>query len=586
MSIFAEIGRKGLTIPLVPFRNRIGDPLLKKILNALSITENVIPGRPNGMARTTRKAYMIENLNGIEMLIIPRCKGAVLMRTYNKAGIPLLNGIVAAPLINSDGTPYINAPLPVPRRISESRLDVDEPLYEYQETVINFLCNNAGPFNNGGVAYLQMDTGLGKTRVGCGVVVHRAEPALIIVPTDAIANQWVDEFAILYPKLKVDIFRNPPKVSKKIPPNSQSHDVVIIIVNTYRDKTPEFLEGYGTIILDEAHEYHSVCNSRALWLSQANAVLGLSATPIERPDGLDKYVPLHLGAVIESKKIPGFDIDAVKFKCNVRIVNYAGNPEYCETVVTPAGTMSAILTIGNMMKDPARLKLVAAEISRLYNLHITSQNEDLVLLGLGPRPAEAAVAGKPVGEIRRHGVFVFAEHRLYLPMIREALLETMHPDDILTPELDTPPEISMLRGGVSKTAVGDARMAGSHIVLTTYGFSRRGISLADMTSIVLATPRRNGSRQILGRILRRGSDESIVRQIVDIVDTRTGLRGQLTDRKKIYIERKYSISKVSISCTSAADEVATSAAAEVDEVNDELQNLSLDDLLDVVKSST
>jgi hypothetical protein len=65
-----------------------------------------------------------------------------------------------------------------------------------------------------------------------------------------------------------------------------------------------------------------------------------------------------------------------------------------------------------------------------------------------------------------------------------------------------------------------------------------------MTALVRASPRRNGSTQIDGRILRRGSDESILRQTVDIVDINTGLRSQVTDRRKAYKLKGYPIIKL------------------------------------------
>ena len=592
--IYAEVGRRGLEIPLGQFRVRVGgEACLKKILGALSITEKVHPGRPRGMARAVHRAYSIERASPPgELLLIPRIKGPPFLRACGNAGAPLLDGVRAAPEQRADGSANPNAPLPLPRRIAAARLTAEEPLYEYQEAATEYLCGEAGPFGAGagpcgGVAYLQMDTGLGKTRVGCGVIARRGEPALVVVPTDAIANQWVDEFAEIYPGMKVEVYHNPPAKksgTRRAPPGPQTHDVVLIIVNTFRNKTPDFMEGFGTIILDEAHEYHSTHNCRALWLSQTRAVLGLSATPEERPDGLDRYVPLHLGRVILPKTIPGFDVCAVNFRGEVRSLEYAGHPDHSETATTPSGTMSAILTIGNVIKDPARLRLVAAEVERLYKLHETAEPTELLRLGLGPRPSSAATPTHPAGEVRRHGVFVFAEHREYLPLLRAALLERLQPADIIAPELDgaapaDPEKISILRGGVAKTAVGDVRRAGAHIVLTTYGFSRRGISLPDMTCIIEATPRRNGLRQILGRILRRGSDESIVRQVVDIVDTRTGLRGQAADRRKIYREKGYPILKAATSWLDyAANAPAAVLSAELDEDSD-FANMSIDDLL-------
>ncbi|NBR87984.1 MAG: hypothetical protein EBT61_21215, partial [Verrucomicrobia bacterium] len=60
-SVYAEVGRRGLMIPLAAFRARVGgEASLKKILGALSITEKVHPGRPRGMARAVHHAYSVE----------------------------------------------------------------------------------------------------------------------------------------------------------------------------------------------------------------------------------------------------------------------------------------------------------------------------------------------------------------------------------------------------------------------------------------------------------------------------------------------------------------------------------------------
>lgn len=68
-----------------------------------------------------------------------------------------------------------------------------------------------------------------------------------------------------------------------------------------------------------------------------------------------------------------------------------------------------------------------------------------------------------------------------------------------------------------------------------------------MTALVKASPRRNGQTQINKRIERRGSDQRIKRVIVDIVDMRTGLKGQASDRAKVYKEMGYSIYTTRIS---------------------------------------
>ena len=97
----------------------------------------------------------------------------------------------------------------------------------------------------------------------------------------------------------------------------------------------------------------------------------------------------------------------------------------------------------------------------------------------------------------------------------------------------------MLKGGAKKETIERAHKM--KIILTTYSYSRRGISYNHLNALILATPRRTGLKQILGRILRYNSDEKIERYVVDIHDQASVLRGQLYDRLKIYKERKYNI---------------------------------------------
>jgi hypothetical protein len=510
-------------ISLKDFRQKIGEDQYKKLLSTLTVREKIHPGRPKNIIQVIKHAYFIEG----NLLYIPRIKKLQLMK------IPGL---------------FLSETFPEQITKRFTNIQPQQDLYQYQEAAINFLYETISP--NTPCKYLQMDPGLGKTRVGCGLIVKIGEPAIVVAPTDAIANQWVDEFAEIYPELKVAVYHNKDNF------NSTTHDVLVVIINTFRNKTQEFLEGFGVVILDEAHEYHSTANCRALWLAQhvPTAIIGLSATPSDRPDGLDRYINLHLGEVILPSNIPGFDAGKVNFKCEVHAIKYTGIPEYCETALNPAGMMSAILTIGRLIKDPVRLNMLAKEAYRIFTLHET---KDAASYGLGPRPASAASEKFPEGEIRRHGIFIFAEHRDFLPIIKEALLKVFNSDVILIPEMN------ILRGGVHKDAVKDARKAGAHIVLTTYGFSRRGISLPEMTAIIAATPRRNGMRQILGRIFRRGSDESIVRIFTDIIDVGTGLKGQFTDRKKIYVDKGFKIITSALASADASADLSTSANANV-----------------------
>lgn len=492
------INSYGLSIPYDKFLIKSGGRMnVNKILKSLTVVEKAGFGKPKGSPLIIRYAYI--NKNGV--ITFPRIKAPVFLK----------HG-----LIDSITTEYINEP-----RLIKSH-EISMPLYEYQEQLINYLLNNQfSPESikvGTGICYLQMDTGLGKSRVGCALVNKLRYPTLVVVPTIAIGHQWIDEFNELYPNMIVGFYHN----TSKIKVNPIDFDVTIIVVNTLNKKDISFINGYGIIIFDEAHEYYTTCNGKILWLAQTKVVLGLSATPLERPDELDKYVLLHLGQPIYAKDI--VNVASVKFTGNVKCINYYGCPKYSENILTEKGTSSSILTIGNLIKDPYRIQLIIKEVKRLYN--------------------------------DKHGIFVFAEHRDFLDVLKEHLigLNVSIEDDTQVDETDT----SIFRGGIHKSDIQRAKelskTRGSHIVLTTYGYSRRGISLTEMTAIVMTTPRRNGLKQIIGRILRRGSDESIVRQVVDIVDIRCNLRSQYFDRKKIYIEKGYPIENVRVEAESIESE--------------------------------
>lgn len=517
--ITGTITARGLRIPSAALFVKLAGGY-RRFIRALTVFEKPQPGCPKAFARRT--AYR----SGGGHLYIPRAKapallGRILARVNNEPAF-------AAAQRLGEGVREIPAGDWVPA----------QDFYAYQVAATDHVCCSGGALGAGGtgVAYIQMEAGMGKSRFGMAVAARGRGPVFVVVPTKAIRIQWLDEFRLVFPNLRCAPYDNQPKRSNKAAALPSTHDIVVGIVNTVRVKGPGFFAGYATVILDEAHELQSPKNIEVLWLAQeAPNVLGLSATPNYRTDGLDAVVYHFLGPPVWAvRDIPAFNAAHVRFCGRVREVEYTGDPRHCVTAISDAGTVSAIETIGHIIGDPARLRLVAAEVERVFHLHETEPPGVLLALGLGPRPADDA----SVQLVRTHGIFVFAEHRAYLPALREALLARFAPEDIEVPEIDA----VVLRGGATCDQLDRAHRA--RVVLTTYGYSRRGISLVDMTTIVLATPRRHGMHQILGRITRRGSDEGILRLIIDIKDVRTALKSQNTDRRVVYKEKKYPIYRV------------------------------------------
>lgn len=498
------INSQGLVVPYNDILSRCGNKMVfRKILKSLTIIEKS-KSKPKGAPLLVKYAYLQQK----NTITFPKIKASIFLKHKLIDNIQIEFEII-------------------PRTINKQTESVE--LYGYQKDIISYVCNSINDTItqlNHGICYLQMDTGLGKSRVGCAIINHFCYAALIVVPTIAIGIQWIEEYKILYPDGTIIFYHNNKNIDVSI------YSVVVVVINTFCKKSINFLEGFGILIFDEAHEYYTSCNSKALWLAQTKIVLGLSATPLERPDELDKYITLHLGQPIYADKV--VDISEVNFVGSVKSIWYYGDRKYVDTVTTEKGVISTILTINNIIQDPLRINLIIREAKRLYE--------------------------------KGHGIFIFAEHRNFLDVLKNHLMgyNVTIEDDL---------EISVLKGGISKQELLDAKNKGAHIILTTYGYSRRGISITEMTSLIMASPRRNGIKQIIGRIFRRGSDESIVREIIDIIDTRSILKNQYYDRKKIYFEKKYNIS----------NEYVKNDPTEIeDETEEELPNYGLDEIQFIV----
>lgn len=516
------VDTEGAWVPEAALQAALGTGL-RRFLAALHTVEVPDPARRAARySRTVLKAYRRDGAR----LYLSRARAALLLRT------PALKPLARAWRF-ATGAP------PVPPPIPEDRLggSVAPPMYDYQEPAVEHLLHqlNQPMETNGGIQYMQMNTGDGKTRVGAELTAALGVKTLVVVPSHGIASQWVDEFSKVLPAARVGTYSNAHPVGP------DTCDVVLIVINTLvgNTRTPgkdaAFMAQYGLLLMDEAHELVSDTHKRALWLAQAvPRVVAFTATPRDRKDGLDLHVDQMLGGYTALASIT--DTRPPQYRGAVTELRYAAPAGYRTAIVGAAGTVSAPETITNICADPQRLTLVAQEALRLALLHATATAAELGALGLDGG--------------RQHGVLVFAEHRAYLDRLRAEIERlggaqvVVQVEDDAVPDAPLPnaplpsPAISVLRGGVAPGALAAARDLRAHIVLTTYGYCRRGISL-DMTAMVTASPRRNGGTQITGRILRRSSDPHIVRQIVDIVDP--ALASQMTTRRQVYKQRGFPV---------------------------------------------
>jgi superfamily II DNA or RNA helicase len=264
-------------------------------------------------------------------------------------------------------------------------------------------------------------------------------------------------------------------------------------------------------------------------------MLGLTATPEdrkERQDGTYKIIQWHIGPVLDAAEVDGYTVDDIPFQGRVRMVKYRGHPDYTETLINERlEIVSNSKMIAQLAQDPYRIKLVVRLTQEVIS--------------------EAGI-----------NLFIFANRRSYLEDIHARLVEIHGTAPLFFTNAVEEAAIMTIMGNSTHDAVAAAE-AHSRIILTTYQYFGVGKSIPRMNAMILATPFRTGSKQYIGRIFRLGSDYSIVRNIIDIVDWDTTLKSQWYSRKKYYAEKEYPINTEQVSWDEFQEEDPANIAANI-----------------------
>jgi superfamily II DNA or RNA helicase len=162
-------------------------------------------------------------------------------------------------------------------------LDLDSPyqLREYQTEAL------AAWREAGERGVLELPTGSGKTVIGIAAIEALGTPALVVVPTIDLLDQWVDELASSF---ECPIGRL----------GGGSQRVEPITVSTYDSaylRADELGDRFGLAVFDEVHHLGGEGYRDIARLLAAPARLGLTAT-FERADGAHEAVTDLLGDVV------------------------------------------------------------------------------------------------------------------------------------------------------------------------------------------------------------------------------------------------------------------------------------------------
>ena len=476
-----SLTRLGSVIEYKTLVNKVGTAGINKIKKMFTI---IHIGHNNAIK--TISSYKLMKHNKELYVILPRFGGFMLEQ----------NKLI----------PEMKNKLQVGKTIDIKKLNLK--LTENQQVVLNHLVNTIYTPNNikngKSSTILKMDPGYGKTYLSLGVINCIGRKTMVIVPNTYLLKQWTEILTNSFPGNKIGCYYGVKK---------EDGDIVVAIINSAL-KFPDYKD-FGLIVYDEVHMYCSSKSAKIFSKAQSACCLGITATPTDRIDNFDPVSHWALGKVINAETIKGWNPANINFTTSATRVIYNGHKDYTQIIESVTGVVSVPLMVNQLQEDPYRNKLIVAYAIHLYK---TGRN-----------------------------VFVFSDRREHLHMLANILRE--HEIEFEAPELNelndkkTKKEklkkeklsgITELMGGSSEADIELAKKSG-RIIMTTYQYSGTGVSINKMNSLILATPRKSNMRQILGRIFRLSSDQSIKRHIVDIVDNRICLKSQYYTRKKTYI---------------------------------------------------
>jgi superfamily II DNA or RNA helicase len=379
----------------------------------------------------------------------------------------------------------------------------------------------AHPFNG---LTLRMAAGTGKSYTAMDIISKVRRKTLIVVPNTYLLNQWVKLLTEYFPTATIGELYGKRKADG---------DIIVGIINTVADlerfeistkvplpnigKTVKYgkhvssvsvdalYAQVGLTIFDESQMYVSKEFRKAFKRVHSRFTIGLSATPDIREDKLDRIHLSWLGPIVDADQLENYSPAQDAFRSKATLIKYHAHDDHAGFKIRDDGMLDYQSIIESLVTDPNRNRLLVERI-----------------LGLATKG---------------HYVFVFSDRRSHLEQLYETISAASQnfdaPINLEMPEAD---KKIILYGGASEQTIQTANDV-SNIIFTTYQYSSTGVSIKKMDCLVLTTPRRSNMIQIINRVFRLGSDQSIERQIVDVIDMKMPIKRQHLERVKAYKER-------------------------------------------------
>jgi len=332
-----------------------------------------------------------------------------------------------------------------------------------------------------GGAMLVLPCGFGKTVCALWLSAQLGRRTLVVVHSDALADQWLQRIGTFLPGAVVGRIQQDVVVV-------DGCDVVVGMIQSLVKRTYDasLLHTFGLVVVDEAHHVAAPMFSQALRKLPARFVLGLSATP-DRGDGLGYALEWFLGPVAfkaEREKTDRVDVSILTYTRGLQreITNRRGDV-MCSTMVS------------NLALDVVRTRYV----------------RDLVL--------EQARQNR--------NVMVLSDRLEQLVALEDMLVR------------DAPTLVVARVVGGTKAAARDDGFQNAAVILSTYHYASEGLDIPRLDTLVMATPR-SSIEQSVGRILRPYANKPRPR-VIDVKDPFSLFEAMSWKRHRYYKSQNYAI---------------------------------------------
>ncbi len=330
---------------------------------------------------------------------------------------------------------------------------------------------------------LSAPTGCGKTIMGLYMIAERKQPALIVVHTKELLNQWIDriETFLSIPKKEIGIIGGGKKVI--------GDRITVGLVQSLYKCAHEVAPHIGHLVVDECHRAPSRTFTEAVTAFNSKYCLGLSATPWRR-DKLSRLIYWHIGDCHHT--IDRAELEETGDILKAEVITR-------ETDFTPFydPTLEYSKMLSELAEDPERNYMVVADVAR-----------------------EAGNGG---------GVcLVLSDRKGHCEALRTQLKDYFQIDsEVLTGDIPNKQRqgvVDRLNAGKIKVLVATGQLIGE-------GFDCKGLS-----TLFLATPIKFSGRviQYLGRVLRPAPGKTEAK-VFDYVDVNVGpLVASAKSRQRVY----------------------------------------------------